>query len=193
MKKAGFFALLTLLCSTACDSGTEDNMLCFVGDSIVARWDVGAFFPSRHTVNLGISGIGVERITAQAPQVKGREVVIIIGTNDLGRIKEDGEDAYARRYVEILRSLGATRLYVFSILPRAFKGDAADINTKIERVNTAILRQLEAQSMPYATYIDAYSDFMRQDHYRNNYSYDGLHPAPHGYEVLTQRLIQALK
>lgn len=190
LKVGKILLMLFSLISFSCD--TENNrQLVFLGDSLVARWDLEVSFPSCVVENKGLSGSGIDSFSKYKNQYIGTDIVVIIGTNDLGRISNDNIAEYTQNYLEQIVATGAENIYLFSILPRNFANDSADINEKIERLNALI----KSRSNEYGNvvYIDAYSSMKKDGNINHQYSYDGLHMNPYGYEILSQLLISCLK
>lgn len=169
----------------------DDKRLTFIGDSIVARWDLEVSFPSYVVENKGVSGSGIASFENYAHKFLGEDIVVIIGTNDLGRIADETMASYAQEYVQQIIATDAHMIYLFSILPRNFESDANDINEKIQTLNALIKK--EAEGYANIVYIDAFSRFINDDKIEKQYSYDGLHLSPYGYEILSELLISNLK
>lgn len=182
------WAVGTAVGLTACDK--DEDTYSFIGDSIVTRWDLQASFPTLITRNLGKSGSGVAYLEASHGKLKGEIATVICGTNDYRSITSDEAAAdYATRYVAALDGLGAKRLYVFPVLPRAFKSDDAMTLPTIEKLNKAIESELTAAGNPSIIYLNVYSKFLNDKGSLNmNLSYDGLHLNPQGYEILSSEL-----
>ena len=72
-----------------------------------------------------------------------------------------------------------------------FEGDSVTINQRIERLNALI--KSESENYGNVIYIDAYSYFKRNESIDSQYSYDGLHLSPYGYEILSELLISNLR
>lgn len=189
------WALATLAATllAGCDSALDDRTtLHFVGDSLVARWDLQNSFSSLATYNLGRSGAGIAYIESLAGQLAGKNAVILIGTNDnLLMIGDDSLRDYSQRYLAAIEALGAERVYLYSVPPRDFAGDRATVNDDISRFNT-LIETLTADS-PHITYIGVYDDFVGDDgKICLEYYNDRLHLSPQGYEILTQKLFDRL-
>lgn len=190
LKVGKIFALICLLSLFSCDT-ENDRRLVFLGDSLVARWDLEVSFPSYVVENKGISGSGIDSFSKYKNQYIGTDIVVIIGTNDLGKITDDNILEYTKSYLEQIVSTGAENIYLFSILPRNFANDSVDINDKIERLNELI--KSGAENYGNIIYIDAYSYLANNEGIAPQYSYDGLHMSLYGYEKLSQLLISNLK
>lgn len=187
-KETFCLAALFLLLMEACSFDNDEQSLAFIGDSLVARWDLQEYFPSRHTENYGVSGSGIAHIEDYKGYFSEKDVVVIIGTNDLGRIKSD-EDGYANRYVDAVFQLGADNIYLFSIFPRSFENDPDSINHKVARINNLIKKRIDSTNIHY---IDVFDELSKGDSIDMQYSYDGLHLSPYGYELISLRLKEEL-
>ena len=175
---------------SSCKDEEADFTLNFIGDSLVARWDLPAYFPSRQVHNYGLGGAGIDYFSQYAGRFVGQTVVVEIGTNDAWQMNPQGIDDYARRYMEAVTGLGAKRVYLFSLLPRDFKGDPTDINETIENFNSIIREKVKAY--PQITYLDVYPDFMLDGKPNPGLYNDRLHLSPAGYEILTRALDKSL-
>lgn len=182
------FAVLFLLSS--CSDDVKDARLDFVGDSIVARWDLAEYFPSRLVYNYGKSGAGIEYLESLAGRFAGRNVVVMIGTNNNYLFVEPDRDDYARRYVDAITALDAKRVYLYSVLPRDFTSDRDDVNDDIAEFNAVVKHIVE--SMPAIVYMDVYDDFLHDGNIDFQLYSDKLHLSPYGYEILTKTLLQEL-
>lgn len=182
------FAALFLLSS--CSDDVKDARLDFVGDSIVARWDLAEYFPSRLVYNYGKSGAGIEYLESLAGRFAGRNVVVMIGTNNNYLFVEPDREDYARRYVDAITALDAKRVYLYSVLPRDFTSDRDDVNDDIAEFNAVVKHIVE--SMPAIVYMDVYEDFLHDGKIDFQLYSDKLHLSPYGYEILTKTLLQEL-
>lgn len=175
---------------TSCASDMEDPKIDFVGDSIVARWDINQDFPSFYVYNYGVGGSGVELLESYKSKFNGNDVVVLSGTNDNYSLTLDRRDEYAKKYISAILSLTDRRIFLFSVLPRSFDGDRSQINCDIQDFNLQI--QNLVRNIGRITYLDVYSDFMKGESIDMRYFSDGLHPNTIGYEILTQKLLEAL-
>ena len=182
------FAVLFLLSS--CSDDVKDARLDFVGDSIVARWDLAEYFPSRLVYNYGKSGAGIEYLESLAGRFADRNVVVMIGTNNNYLFVETDREDYARRYVDAITALDAKRVYLYSVLPRDFTSDRDDVNDDIAEFNAVVKHIVE--SMPAIVYMDVYDDFLHDGKIDFQLYSDKLHLSPYGYEILTKTLLQEL-
>lgn len=182
--------LITLLAAAvpACD--TDDEELYFIGDSMIARWDLDQTLTSFVTRNLGVSGAGIKYVESLRGTQAGHDVVMMIGTNDLGAYTgQEWADNYARRYVDAIKGLDAAHVYLYSILPREF-GDVAKYNMAIPETNARIKALVASDKT--ITYIDVYDVFLSGGHIDYELYSDGLHLSPEGYEILANALRRVL-
>lgn len=171
-----------------CESD-NDRMLYFAGDSIAYNWPVEECFPSIITDNRAMRGSGIARIEEQLVEFAGKEVVIIVGTNDLWLAWEDME-AYVERYVAAIENLRASKVYLFPILPRSSESGLVGQNDFISALNQLI--RCQAGLLPEVIYVDVYDEFLYDGGINPAYTVDGLHLSQEGYMVLTDKLFELL-
>ncbi len=173
-----------------CSDEPEDAALDFVGDSIIARWDLAESFPSRQVYNFGKSGAGIDYLESMSGRFSGKDVVVMIGTND--NLLYVGEDIipYAGRYILAVEELGAKRVFLYSVLPRCFGTDRDGINADIETFNSIVRK--EVSDNPRIVYIDVYSCFIIDGEVNMQLFTDGLHLSSYGYEILGKALTEVL-
>lgn len=177
-----FIALFTsFVFLFSCDKA-DDNPLYFTGSSLVEKWDVRKYFPTRITYNKGLSGSGLFYIESQGLIFEGEEVVIISGGNDVGGITD--LQVYADHYVEVLQKMEAKRVYLFAILPRlAFEQDGY---AKVRKLNSMIAQRIA--SLPEVTYIDLFDKLIEDGQLDEQYFYDGTHLNSWGYDLISDVL-----
>ena len=162
--------MLLLILSLGACSEEKEGELCFVGDSLVAGWDVKDAFPTWIVRNDGVSGAKLEEIATWNLNYQDKNVVMLIGTNNLG--------------------LAPRRVFVISILPRNREIDNPHINDYIKELNFALSQMVE--TLNYGVFLDVYDDFAYEDKMNMNYSLDGLHLNDLGYNILNVRLSKEL-
>jgi len=189
---AALMTLIGLLFAGCNDELDERTTLHFIGDSLVARWDLQGSFSSLATYNHGLSGSGISYIERLAGSMSGKNVVVITGTNDNRMMTDDIQRReYASRYIAAIEALGAAHIYLYEVLPRDFDGDRADINNDISAFNSEIRDMLRGSD--HITYLTAYDDFIGNDgKIIVEYYSDRLHLSPQGYERLSQKLFDNL-
>lgn len=170
------------------------NLTVLAGDSISLWFPIDLLPKNRHWLNQGISGETsggllkrLHLFDATAPE----SIYVLIGINDLIRGMDD--DTILDNQQQIIRDLKAnhpkSQIILQSILPHAAQEATweghdrllAIPNSRIEDLN----RQLESIARQEGIYfLDLYSLFADdQGNLRMEYSTDGLHLNPKGYEV----------
>ena len=178
-------------CLSSCDH-SEPRSLYFIGDSIIARWDIDNFISGYAVHNDGKSGAGFDYLKTFGSSMKGRTVVVMIGTNDMGTELEDAKvKKMAEEYVDDIVGLEAERVYLYSVLPRDFASDFEGKNDMIKLFNTYV-EQL-VNTYPEIIYINVFNDFLLSDGNIDRDLYtDRLHLSPSGYEILSKALLKRL-
>lgn len=183
-------AVMSALLLTACEDDVKDRKIDFVGDSIIACWDVAEYFPSRHVENFGKSGAGIDYIESLAGRFAGVDVVVMIGTNNGNLMMAADREDYARRYVAAIKGLDAKRVFLYSVLPRDLAADRSDINADILEFNRLVESAVATDAS--IVYVNLYSDFLRDNEPNPQLYNDGLHLSPYGYEILAHSLKKLL-
>ncbi len=183
------FCSLTIICLIlgTCRENEDDKTIAFVGDSLVARWDLQNSFPTRCTENHGVSRSGLDYIRSREGRFTGKDVIVISGTNDVEHLREGEEEEYAEEYVEAVEKLGGDRVFLFSIFPRRFSTDPIDTNERIKRLNRLIASCVGSNVI----YMDVYEMLAKDGSLNMQLSYDGLHLNDFGYEIISNELIKA--
>lgn len=189
------YASLTILAAiiAGCnDTLDEKTTLTFVGDSLIARWDLQNSFSSLITYNKGLSGSGVKYLESLAGAMSQRNVVVLTGTNDSPLFTDDEtRHQYEQQYISALEALGAKKIYLIEVLPRDINGDGNILNNSIALFNAEIGEMIK--DIPDITHIKAYDQFLGKDGcIVEEYYNDRLHLSPQGYEILTNKIFNAL-
>lgn len=163
----------------------------FIGDSIIARWDIDEYFPTWQVYNYGVSGAGIDYIEGNAGRFVGKQVVVVIGTNDINYMAPNRIEKYTERYMTAINGLGASRVFLYSLHPRNFSSDRSDVNTDVANFNDHI--RAKVSEVPSIVYLDVYSDFFYKGEPNPHLYYDRLHLNPYGYEILVSALKKALE
>ncbi|MDE6152292.1 MAG: hypothetical protein K2G12_09960 [Prevotella sp.] len=177
-----FWAILFVFCSCTKD---DEQVLYFLGDSMIANWDVESTFPNRITKNLGVDGLHVEGLRNANISDMSAEVVVLVGTNDLhGHMSDDELTSYSDIYEkEICQIGGGRRIFVISVLPTSDK----DKNRIIEKFNKEMCQRLKEHTD--VIYVDCYDVFIDETGVlREDLSRDGLHLNDYGYILLGDRV-----
>ena len=181
------FVILFATASLSVSCAEEEETLYFTGSSLVEKWDVRKYFPTRITYNMGLSGSGIEYIESQGSMFQGESVVVITGGNDLASIND--LDEYADRYLQVLCNMQANHIYLFSILPRlAFEDDGYK---KVRMLNAKIKERINSQ-MDRIIYIDIFERMLKDGNLNENMFYDGTHLNNWGYTLISEELNKVL-
>lgn len=187
-------AILTLAASCSDDGVSE---LYFVGDSLVAGWDVKSSFPTYITHNDGVNGAKIEDILTWNLDYRNKDVVMLVGTNNLGHEFVDDQTRsqfiadFVTEYRHTIEALAPHRVFVISILPKNLgDNDISHMSQSIQELNVA-LSQMVA-SLEYGVFVDVFDNFLYKGGLNMNYSLDGLHLNNLGYNILNVRLSNVL-
>lgn len=189
-------AMLALWALVSSCSGEGVSELHFVGDSLVAGWDVKSSFPTYLTYNDGVSGARVEDILTWNLDYRGKDVVMLIGTNNLGYEFINGQTRpqfiadFVKTYRHTIETLAPRRVFVISLLPRSSEYDDKNISLYVSELNAALSQMVS--TLGYGTFVDVYDYFLYEGGMNMNYSLDGLHLNDLGYNILNVRLSKEL-
>lgn len=191
------------VCSCSDDEPTPEpepepkGSMVFIGDSLIDNWTLENNFPGRGYINLGLSGANIHYIQKWQGRFQNDTVVVMIGTNDLFRILMQmyTVTGYADIYWDALEKLGASRIYLYSLIPRGdFFTIENDYDSLIPALNEEIKKRLPDHSN--VIYMDVYDKFLDngkliEDYYWKE-SGDLLHVDQDGYDVLAAAFEKAL-
>ena len=154
----------------------------FLGDSLTDGYDLAKYYPQYVTSNRGIGGEtthGLEkRLDVSLYDLKPQVAVILIGGNNLDTMFEN----YERMLVDIKEHLPETKVVVCSLT--AMGRDWAHKN-KIAAYNNVVIEKL---ALRYGfEFADLYAPLFNEDlgEIYSEYTNDGVHLTPLGYEVVT--------
>ena len=176
----------------------------FLGDSITDGWRLNEYFPNKDFLNRGISG----QITGQmlgrflndVVSVRPSAVVILAGTNDIGRGVDivtiesnltamcDLADHYKVKV--ILSSLLPVHDYNMSINP-AYEQSKKRSPQVIRALNEWIAGFAQKRGYVYLNYFQPLMDTRTM--LTKEYSDDGLHPNSGGYRVMAPLALAAIQ
>ena len=162
----------------------------FIGDSLTDGYDLGTYYPEMKVINRGIGGDTTHGVLARLDtsiiEPAPRVVVMMIGTNNLGDMFTDYEEIL----IKLKSELPDTKVVILSIPPSC--GDYASRNGQIA-INNVKIKSL-AEKYDY-TYVDVFTplfDFERNE-LSAEYTTDGIHFTPLGYEVITAEVKPVLE
>ena len=190
MKHLSRILLLIVMALTlnACDD-RDERRLHFVGDSLMEFWDVSSVCPTLCFVNEGRAGAGIAYLDEFGDRLAGKEVVLLLGTNDLWQMHAYGAEEFAGRYIAAVNRLGVARLYLYPVLPRKFEGDPEGSHEAICAFNAEIRSRLSEFACA-VEYMDVYDRFRKGDTHLPDPELfpDGLHINVYGYQILADAL-----
>ncbi len=162
----------------------------FIGDSLTDGYDLKKYYPDMTVINRGIGGDTTHGVLARLDtsviEPAPRVVVMMIGTNNLGDMFTDYEDILA----ELKSELPDTHVVLLSIPPAS--GDYKERNCQIAINNVKIKGLAEKYGYAYVDVFTPLFDFER-DELRAEYTTDGIHFTPLGYEVITAEVKPVLE
>ena len=112
--------MLLLILSLGACSEEKEGELCFVGDSLVAGWDVKDAFPTWIVRDDGVSGAKLEEIATWNLNYQDKNVVMLIGTNNLGgklfndATRQEFITDFVDEYKRTIEGLAPRRVFVIS-------------------------------------------------------------------------------
>jgi lysophospholipase L1-like esterase len=179
-----------------------EKTVVFMGDSITDGWGrkYGKFFPGKPYLNRGISGQTTPQMLIRfRPDVlahKPKAVVILAGTNDIsgntGPMTLDEIEGNLQSMAELAKANGI-KVVLSSVMP------VSDyIRPQTERRPPAKIQALNAWIKDYAArnghvYLDYYSAMLDDKGvFKQDLTYDGLHPNDAGYDVMLPLAEKAL-
>ena len=180
----------------------DTSRVVMMGNSITEFWEETHpdFFVDHHLVGRGISGQVSSQMLARFRQdvinLKPHVVVINCGTNDIaennGPYDEDITMDNIISMTELALAHGI-RVVLSSVLPTdhfIWNPAVKDVAGKVKRLNGRIQDYCKEKHLPY---ID-YHSWMTADGSSmiSDYTDDGVHPSPAGYDVMEARLLEML-
>src|SRR5690349_15831376 len=172
----------------------NEQRVVFMGDSITDNWGrhYGKFFPGKPYINRGISGQTTPqmliRFRPEVIDLKPQVVVILAGTNDIagntGPATLEAIEANLTSMAELAK-FHNIRVVLASLLPVC---DYIKPQTnrrppeKIVALNAWMKDYAQKNGLVYLDYYSAMIDDKQM--FKQNLTYDGLHPNDAGYEVM---------
>lgn len=172
----------------------NEQRVVFMGDSITDGWgrQHGQFFPGKPYINRGISGQTTPqmliRFRPDVIDLKPQVVVILAGTNDIaGNTGPTTLDAIEENLMSMVESAKFHNIHVVlaSLLPVC---DYIKPQTnrrppeKIIALNAWMKDYAQKNGLVYLDYYSAMLDDKKM--FKQDLTYDGLHPNAAGYEVM---------
>lgn len=185
-----------------------ENCSVLIGDSIVELWNLELFrqysrLSGQEVINRGISGDTsdrmYQRLKDNAINLKPRNIVILIGTNDIGlNIPADFTENNVEKSIKLIQSLSPeTNIIILSVLP--VNKNVGLFNKAVGRRNNEAVTELNSRYKELCnkysvTFLDVNEKLQdKKGKFEKDYTYDGLHPNIKGFVVMTPDLIDLLK
>ena len=162
----------------------------FLGDSLTDGYDLSTYYPQYVTRNRGIGGdtsFGLEaRLDVSVYQVKPKVVVMLIGANNQATVMEN----YERILKGFQSNIPDTKVVLLSLTSMA---DFWAYNNAQAAYNNAYIK-CYAEQYGY-TYVDLYTPLfdVTTGEMKLEYTVDGGHFTPEGYQVLTATITPYLQ
>ena len=192
----GFCLCLLVLGCSIKDDEEPCSEICFIGDSITYLWDLEYYFPNENIIKHAVSGAIVQDFDKwDLSDCNGKKTVVLIGTNNIGKVRITDDDAAAlrayfiREYKKRIETIRPDPLIAVSILPRnsSYRQDTT-VNMNIQALNKEIVELLGSMDINYE-YVDVFDLFLDKGYeIRRDYFKDGLHPNESGYEILAREI-----
>jgi lysophospholipase L1-like esterase len=175
----------------ATTDSAEPHTIALVGDSLVREGDWAKWLGDHTVYNLGVSGDTTDDVLARLDAVietKPDEILLLIGTNDLGtrHTVEHLVRNIESMLIELRRSLPESRALVHSILPRGreFADRIKDANIHLRQFSATVKAQ----------YLDLWPALATEDGGIDpRFSDDLLHLNAEGYQAWLSELLPALE
>jgi lysophospholipase L1-like esterase len=162
----------------------------FIGDSLTDGYDLKTYYPDMKVINRGIGGDTTHGVLARLDtsviEPAPRVIVMMIGTNNLGDMFTDYEEIL----IKLKSELPDTMVVILSIPPAS--GEYVERNGQIAINNVKIKSLAEKYDYVYVDVFTPLFDFERNE-LRAEYTTDGIHFTPLGYEVITAEVKPVLE
>jgi lysophospholipase L1-like esterase len=179
------------------EAKARSHTVVFLGDSLTRKWDLSIWdqhFAGLNAMNAGVNGDRTEHLlwriehgnlSGQKPEL----IVLLIGTNDIGRNRPPSAIAEGVRkiLIELRSQLPASRVLLLGVLPRS-ESPSSERRRQVTAVNQLIQTCADHRKVFYADVGDVLLD--RGGRLPRDISPDGVHLSERGYMLLTNRLEQ---
>lgn len=192
----------TFLNKTCCKKGQT----VLVGDSITEIWNITDLFAcytektSLAVYNRGISGDTsdrlLERIRENVTAIEPKNIVLLIGTNDLGvGCDTDFTALNVSKTLDIIKAdCPNAKVILQAVYPVNSSIDRCMVgarkNSDIKTLNQKLRAIAEEKIVIFADFTELLSD--KNGIFNKEYTYDGLHPNARGFAVLTEEILKLL-
>ncbi len=164
----------------------------FLGNSLTEMFDIQGYFNDTTILNCGIVGDFTEGLLKRSDAIislKPNKLFIEIGINDMiEKISlEEICDNYEKLLIKIKQHSPQTKIYIQSNLPVIINRPSllttdADVNKLVVEQN----KNLQILAKKYnCTYIDIFSELIKEKDKPSLFIWDGIHLTPKAYEIWT--------
>lgn len=162
----------------------------FLGDSLTDGYDVKKYYPNYLVVNRGIGGDTTfdleDRLRVSVYDLKPKVAVMLIGANNVSTMF----DNYERLVSGITTNLPNTELVLLSLT--SMGGEYWGLKNKIAKNNNVTIKLIAEEYG--CTFVDLYTPLLNLNtgEIYDEYTTDGGHLTPKGYEVITSVITPVL-
>ena len=163
----------------------------FLGDSLTDGYDLDAYYPQYAVVNRGIGGDTTfnleDRLKVSVYDLKPKVAIVLIGANN----PDSMFDNYERILAGLKDNLPNTEIIILSLT--SMGGENWGKNNLLAAYNNVKIKLL-AEKYGFE-FVDLYSALfnLEDGEIYDEYTTDGGHLTPLGYEVLTQKITPVLE
>ena len=160
----------------------SDVDVVFLGDSLTEGYDLKTYYPEYNVVNRGIGGdttFGLEeRLQVSAYDINPKMIMMLIGANNFGTMM----DNYENIVISLKENLPNCDITLLSLT--SMTKDWGRNNQKAQNNNIKIKEYANKYNLRY---LDLYNPLLDEatNELRLEYTTDGGHFTPQGYEVIT--------
>ncbi|OED59280.1 GDSL-type esterase/lipase family protein [Acholeplasma laidlawii] len=177
----------------------------FIGDSMIEFFNLKRYLPTLNALNRGVAGATTKLILDNLDIILGKinpkSIFISIGSNDLVLLEYSVFNTF-NSITKVLEMLSlrfpSAKLYYLSTTPVVSTNHPLYKKIYIGGRTNGELKSINYKVMNYArsndiTYIHQFDDLLDTEGYLNtNYTYDGIHLNPKGYEVYAKNILNNL-
>lgn len=174
---------------------TEENKTigeidaCFLGDSLTDGYDVKTYYPQFKVANRGIGGDTttglIKRLKVSAYDINPKVVTVLIGVNNIQNMLNDYEDIVTG----LKDNLPNTKIALLSLT--SMTKEWGRNNELAKKRNVEIQKYAEKYSCTFVNLYDPLLD-PNTNELKEEWTTDGGHFTPAGYEVITSVLTPVL-
>ena len=163
----------------------------FLGDSLTDGYDLKKFYPEYIVLNRGISGDTTifleERLEVSLFAIQPKVAVMLIGANNMDTMFEN----YEKILIGFKENLPQTKIVLLSLT--SMGGEHWGVNNQLAAFNNFKIKKL-AEKYGFE-FVDLYTPLLNLEtnEIYSEYTTDGGHLTPKGYEVVTAQVTPVLE